>query len=186
MQALRLLAAHLARLWFPSPDDTVHSALSSPPTAERTPSEVPGFWSTGAPLTGSSSRTETTRPPKFPGSPGVHMPRSRTPVGRRGLAFRDPDARPSMRSLAFHFRNSVGPHEPNLTRLNHTACALAVYASPRRSPDVAQDSLRGGGQPPRRDWVPAGLHREVSVWALPPLHQGFPGAILTIPWVRAR
>ena len=63
----------------------------------------------------------------------------------------------------------------NLSRLNHAACTLPVYASQRGS--LRHHATLGAGWWPTfagRDWVPAGLHRKVSeiaITSLPP----FPG-----------
>ena len=71
---------------------------------------------------------ETIGPPGSLGSPLARMPRSSTAAGRD-------DARHCATSpAAFRFLDSVGLRTPLLTRLNHAACVLPVYASQRRPP----------------------------------------------------
>ena len=62
------------------------------------------------------------------GSPYACMPRSSTPVGRPSLAWTGKVA------VAFRGLNTVGPTLCRLSRLNHAAYMLAVYASPCGSP----------------------------------------------------
>jgi hypothetical protein len=50
-------------------------------------------------------------------------------------------------------------HEFCLSKLNHAACTLPVYASPRRSPAAAQHSVPAGGQP----WPGGTLTRGVAL-----------------------
>ena len=61
------------------------------------------------------------------------------------------------RNIAFRFIDTVGHHETGLSKLDHTAHVLAVYALRRESPHAAQDSLPvcglgidGTGFPPAR------------------------------------
>ena len=85
-------------------------------------------------------------------------------------------ARPPRRvDAAFRLTNDVGARGYYLSRLNHAACTLPVYASQRGS--LRHHATLGAGWWPTfagRDWVPAGLHRKVSeiaITSLPP----FPG-----------
>ena len=78
---------------------------------------------------------ETIGPPGSLGSPLARMPRSST------AAERD-DARHCATSpAAFRFLDSVGLRTPLLTRLNHAACVLPVYAS-QRQPPTRRPTLR--------------------------------------------
>ncbi len=81
-----------------------------------------------APVTPSGSMVETTGPPTFPGSPLVPMPCSTTPAGptRQAISTRRRGPRVAPRRGL--------PRAICLTGLDHTASALAVYASPRRLP----------------------------------------------------
>ena len=85
----------------------------------------PGFFPPDS-LTG-QFLMEVTGPPRFQGDPNACMPRSPTPA-RSG---RDAVPRPD---VAFRLPNSVGPHEGKLSRLNHAAYRLPVYASQCRLP----------------------------------------------------
>jgi hypothetical protein len=58
------------------------------------------------------------------------MPRSQTPVDQPALASIGPA------DTAFRTLNYVGPTMASLSRLNHAACLLAVYASPVRLPSI--------------------------------------------------
>ena len=61
--------------------------------------------------------------PRFLGNPFAHMPCSSTPADRMRQAVRDtPD-------IAFRSVDGVGSAFSHVSRLNDTACALAVYAS---------------------------------------------------------
>jgi len=74
---------------------------------------------------------------------------------------------------AFRLPNDVGARGYYLSRLNHAACTLPVYASQRGS--LRHHATLGTGWWPTfagRDWVPAGLRRKVSeitTTSLPPL-----------------
>jgi hypothetical protein len=80
-------------------------------------------------------------------------------------------ARPSRRfGTAFRDLKRVGSHDHPFSRLNHTACTLAVYASSLRSPIATQDSLPAAGQLCRAGlltrWVPNRVSELVT--SLPP------------------
>ncbi len=49
--------------------------------------------------------------------------------------------------IAFHLFDSVGHPNSQISRLDHAACMLAVYASPPPLLTDTQDSLPAGGQP---------------------------------------
>ena len=76
---------------------------------------------------------------------------------------------------AFRLPNNVGARGYYLSRLNHAACTLPVYASQGGS--LRHHATLGAGWWPTfagRDWSPAGLRRKVSeiaITSLPP----FPG-----------
>ena len=109
----------------------------------------PGLWS---PV----PRPARRRLPDLPGSWGVlvRMPYSPTPVERRRLGLR------RRRRVAFRQTEGVGLHDATITGLNHTAYALAVYASQLRSPAPTQDSLPAGDHDLGRSGLsPAGLQR---------------------------
>ncbi len=64
---------------------------------------------------------------------------------------------------AFRLPNDVGARQYYLSRLNHAACTLPVYASQRGS--LRHHATLDAGWWPTfagRDWVPAGLRRKVS------------------------
>jgi hypothetical protein len=76
---------------------------------------------------------------------------------------------------AFRYPNDVGAREDCLSRLNHAACTLPVYASQGGS--LRHHATLGAGWWPTstgRDWVPAGLRRKVSEIATTSLSP-FPG-----------
>ena len=77
---------------------------------------------------------ETTGIPRFLGNPGVDVPCSSTPAGPVGQAIFSPT------DAAFRRHNVVGSRNAKiLSRLNHTAHPLAVYASqPGLLPDHAR------------------------------------------------
>jgi len=72
------------------------------------------------------------------------------------------------------------PRERHLSRLNHTASALAVYASPRRL--LGQDARLASGRwlsVTGRDWIPSEFVKEVSEnvnFIFIPFLQALPGA----------
>jgi len=104
-----------------------------------------------------SAGAETIRSPRFLGNPLVCMPRSSTPASSADLAMlRYADA-------AFRLTNDVGAREHYLSRLNHAACTLPVYASQGGS--LRHHATLGSGWwPPSagREWVPAGFRKKVS------------------------
>ena len=84
---------------------------------------------------------ETTGSPTFLGNPGVLLPCSTTPAGPSPLAkttSQGDDAAP--------VQSTTKAPALRLSRLNHTASALAAYASPGRSPCTTLDSLPVAGQ----------------------------------------
>jgi len=79
----------------------------------------------------------------------MHLPCSKTPVGPTPPDHRgDADA-------ALATSTTKAPTK-ELSRLNHTASALAVYASPSLLPPPTQDSLRLPVQLYRAGFEPAG------------------------------
>ena len=66
-------------------------------------------------------------------------------------------------SDAFRFPETVGPTK-RLSRLNHAAHTLPVYASIRRSPNAPQHSVRDGGQPSRAGLAPARAATKASMF----------------------
>jgi hypothetical protein len=67
---------------------------------------------------------ETAGSPRFLGDPLAHMPCPQTPVGQRGQAPY------GLSGAAFRQSDGVGSTTTiSVSGLNHTACALAVYAS---------------------------------------------------------
>lgn len=153
VQALRLPAAHPAPL----------RCLRERGTT-RPPGSMPSAPTGTSPSPGTSprvNRTTTTRrpgdflcrPPPFPAiclgwrrldlpgsleNPNARMPRSQTPVEPPRLASDDVSVNlhATFRRLgtAFRYMNDVGFHNNSLSRLNHAACDLAVYASQPGSP----------------------------------------------------
>ena len=115
------------RVSFPSLGGTTPALLFRSFTVQHDP-EGQGFWGAGFPFP-AVCRRGVDRISQVPGGPHVNMPCSPTPVGpfapgqikRAGAAFRD--------------SYCVGPHNYMLSRLNHTAYSLAVYASQRRLPE---------------------------------------------------
>ena len=103
------------------------------------------------------------------------MPRSQTPVGQPTLASI------GLADTAFRTLNYVGPTMASLSRLNHAACLLAVYASPVRLPQhnarLATDLLARlwpGGTFPH--WTPSLIFKETSTTSFPS-SQASPGAL---------
>ena len=75
---------------------------------------------------------------------------------------RDRRARPLPRvDVAFRHIDGVGSHDTLISRLNHTARTLAVYASQGRPPP-RKTRFRLAGHPFRAGLEPAGSHRKVS------------------------
>jgi len=97
--------------------------------------------------------------PRFLGSPFTNMLCSSTPADLPCPATHDTGG------VAFPTVDSVGSASRHLSRLNHTACSLAVYASqlgllrstPRKTRFPLTATLRGTG------FEPAGLHPKVSL-----------------------
>jgi len=84
---------------------------------------------------------ETARSPKFPGNPHDHSPCSSDPGVTRhagGSKCRECLTRPPRAS-------KTRAHDKEISRLNHIAFDLAVYASQRKSPATTQDSLPAAG-----------------------------------------
>jgi hypothetical protein len=90
---------------------------------------------------------ETTGPPKFLGDPNIRLlvlydsgesVRSR-PDDARSVGFRNYRLAPATGTTKALARN-------NLSKLNHTAFGLAVYASSHSLPHATQDSLPAVGQ----------------------------------------
>lgn len=81
----------------------------------------------------------TTRSPKFLGNPYSHLPCSQTPAGPLRQAIQRIGAVPALQT-------AKTPAFSYISRLNHTAFAIAVYASRPWSPMVMQDSLPTAGQ----------------------------------------
>lgn len=78
---------------------------------------------------------ETTGSPRFLGSPFAYAPCSKTPTGPGDEAVAAPRMVPSALTTA------SAPAWIIVSRLDHTARMLAVYASQGRSPATTQDSL---------------------------------------------
>ena len=118
------------------------------------------------------SRTETVRSPRFLGSLRVRTPCCSTPAGRS--APRQTGAL----HAAVASGDSTGSRDCCISGLDHTACALAVYASQCGSPrHHARLAFGWWLASTERDWLPARLLREVSsayVMRNPPL-PSFPG-----------
>ena len=112
---------------------------------------------------------ETTGSPRFPGNPFANMPCSSTPADHMHQALCD------ARDVAFRAADDVGSAFSHVSRLNHTAYSLAVYASQLgllRS-NTTQDSLPAGGQPWRGRtltcWVASGgFHSVLQLTSFPP------------------
>ena len=101
-------------------------------------------------------------PPKFLENPPVPLPCSPTPAGPTRQAIRRSRHGP-------RYVHNEGSHDYILSGLNHTALALAVYASWSGSPQrCTQDSLPAVGHITGRDWLPAGFLRKVSDDSHPP------------------
>jgi hypothetical protein len=101
---------------------------------------------------------------QVPGQPHAYMPCSQTPVGSRHqvIAVR----RCCLPSIS---RRRL-PRVTLLTRLNHTACTLPVYASRPRLPPSAQHSV-----PAADHALPGGLRRPLGC------HEGFPRMLSPFP-----
>jgi hypothetical protein len=111
---------------------------------------------------------------EFPGSWGIQMclcPALRPRQDRLARPYDGVGAAPALTKTEAPTRMFSG--------LNHTALALAVYASSRTLLYTTQDSLPAVGHFTGRDWLPAGFRRKVSellLTSLPPF-PSFPGAM---------
>ena len=127
---------------------------------------------------------ETAGSPRFLGNPLANMPCSSTPADLAHQAIT------MARDIAFRAADGVGSAFSHLSRLNHTACSLAVYASQLgllRS-NTTQDSLPAGGQPWRGRtltcWVASGgFHSVLQLTSFPPPRSS-PGAPAGVTLVR--
>jgi len=123
----------------------------------------PGAVCSGWPPSG-LCRRETTGPPTFLGNPGVHMPCSKTPVGSSPLdRLQRPDA--AFRTV---WTTSAPTNSP-LSRLNHTAWALAVYASQGGLPQPHARLASGcrSALPGRIGYLPGSserFHAKMDLW----------------------
>jgi hypothetical protein len=81
------------------------------------------------------SLTETTGPPRFLEDPAMNVPCSSTPAGPLRSATT------ALRCCLSLFGRRRTPATFRISGLNHTARALAVYASQSGLPTAAQDSL---------------------------------------------
>jgi len=99
----------------------------------------PGCYWTGAsvPVFGPKDANGS---PLFPGNPQVLLPCSPTPAGPPRLAF-------TARWCCSRGSDYESSSHVIISRLNHTASALAVYASCRHFLATTQNSLPGDGQP---------------------------------------
>ena len=148
------------RASLPSLGGTTRSARVSPARGRALPRTVFGSWSPGTSGRdfGQWKRQDLLR---SWGTPIVLLPCSPTPVGPTHQAVQCVGAAPAVsttRAPAFV-----------LSRLNHTASALAVYASQAGSPR-RHARLASGCWPDSsgRAWLPAGFHRKVSSCILHP------------------
>jgi hypothetical protein len=121
---LRLPAVRPALLWFSLCSAVPLGVRCSLPSLPDAAQLGPGAWSPGAPP---GLSMETVGPPRFLGNPRVRLPCSRTPAGPWRLALAPPRCCPRC-------ANGEDPSDQNLSRLYHTAFALAVYASQPGSP----------------------------------------------------
>lgn len=116
--------------------DTASRGLFAPATVPSGPHRRPG---PGLRWTYAVVRSRGRRPPRF-----LDIPWARAPLF-------DPDGTPAPDHSAHRCglpqlsKRRLPRH--NLSRLNHAARTLPVYASPRRSLDAAQHSVPDGGQP---------------------------------------
>src|SRR3954454_360584 len=108
------------------------------PSLRPAASALPAAWGcfTGVPF--ASSEAEALRPPRFLGDPCPHAVLS--DPGRASVSrLVDPSVLPALNGTA------LAPTTVILSRLNHTACGRAVYASRPTSPPSTQDSLPAAG-----------------------------------------
>ena len=148
------------RASFPSLGDTTQALVFRPHATERCRGRVSWSWSPGISNRefGQWKRQDLLR---SWGTPIVLLPCSPTPVGPTHQAMRCVGAAPAVsttKAPAFV-----------LSRLNHTASALAVYASqaglPRHHARLASGCWPSSSG---RAWLPAGFHRKVSRCILHP------------------
>ena len=142
------------RASFPSRGDTT-PALNVSPTP-RLSAAAGGFPGVGHPVPPAGKKSvETAGSPTFLGNPLCSCPALRPRQDRRIRPSRCVGAAPAM--------STAKAPAWQLSRLNHTASALAVYASQTGSPRY-HARLAPGCWPSSsgRDCLPAGFHRKVS------------------------
>jgi hypothetical protein len=147
------------RASLPSLGDTTRALVFRPHAAERCHGRSSGV---GHPVSPAGSLSvETTGSPTFLGNPIVLLPCSPTPAGPTHQAMQCAGAAPAV--------STTKAPTFVLSRLNHTASALAVYASQAGSPRH-HARLASGCWPHSsgRAWLPAGFHRKVSRCILHP------------------
>ena len=114
---------------------------------------------------------ETAGSPRFLGSLSRVCPALRPRPDLGALPYR-------RSSAALVYARTKAPADSSLSRLNHTASALPVYASQSGSPQTTQHSVRLLARLCRVGLSPTGINvrfrRDVTSW-LPPC-PGFPGA----------
>ena len=111
---------------------------------------------------------ETTRSPRFLDDPIRICPALRPRPSRHIRPLRYADAAPVI--------TTTKALEIPLSRLNHTAFAVTVYASRLRSPAAMQDSLLAAGQLCQVGLVPTGSRLKVSV------HQFITSSFTRLSW----
>jgi len=118
----------------PSPESFVRS--NRPPSRDR---RLPVSQ---VRVTAGPTRSLRRKEGDLPGSWGTfaHVPRSQTPAG-------PPLPGPFEEAMMPSVMSTTSAPASRISGLYHAAHALAVYASRRRSPGAAQDSLPAGGQP---------------------------------------
>ena len=148
------------RASFPSLGDTTQALVFRPHAAERCRGRVSWSWSPG--ISGRELVSGNDRISYVPGEPRLcSCPALRPRQDRRIRPLRCVGTAPAVsttKAPAFV-----------LSRLNHTASALAVYASQAGSPRH-HARLASGCWPDSsgRAWLPAGFHRKVSRCILHP------------------
>lgn len=138
-ETLRLLIIHPTALTVFRTAVPLSCSTCSVPCSEGAPS-LPGLGF-GRRSPDRSVRTEMLRPPRFLEGPLYARPALRPRSDELHLAISVQLTRPS------HSSKTPAPTGICISGLHHTAYALAVYASQRRSPDTTQDSLPAGGSP---------------------------------------
>src|ERR1700680_3544200 len=116
---------------------SLYARAFAPVGGRAQPPQARGFPFPGHPSVRVSA--EAAGPPRFLGNPTAYLPCSLTPMGPPRQAFS------ALRCCLPRISPRRLPRSP-LARLTHTACTLAVYASPPRSPVATQDSLPAAGQ----------------------------------------